>query len=175
MHGNDGVSSVMRKRSRSAYTFELPCSCRSPADTWLRGSSLTSTPFGAPVGWWTSRSRWWSWYDRCKGAEEAESSSGLSSTAARVRAQRVPRGWGGPGLHEPRTGHPAHPAPLLRNPAGNLAKPHPQTQLQRPHRHCSHPRTHHLCQSRHANFHTHTFTCGFFAVFDPKCKRSVVA
>jgi hypothetical protein len=123
VHRNDGVSSVMRKRSRSAYIFELPSSCEGPADTWLRGSSLTSTPFGAPVGWWTSRSRWWSWYDRCKGAEEAESSSGLSSAAARVRAQRVPRGWGGPGLHEPRTGHPAHPVPLSCNPAGTSSSP----------------------------------------------------
>jgi hypothetical protein len=89
------------------------------------------------------------------------------------RAARAARG-GGPGLHEPRTGNPAHRAPLPRITAGTTTNS-PQTQLHRPHRHRSHPRTHHTqCPTSRLHI-THTFTCGFFAVFDPRCKRCVVA
>jgi hypothetical protein len=97
-----------------------------------------------------------------------------SAAPALVRARRGPRGVVARPPRAPRRPSGASCA-ASPHPSRHLDNPHPQTQLQQPRRHCSLPRTHHP-QFPTSRLHiTHTFTCGFFAVFDPKCKRSVVA
>ena len=157
VHGNDGFFSVVGKRSRSAYIFELPCSCRSPAGTWLRGPVSRRHHSARPSDVGQATPRWWSWYDRCKGAEEAESASGLSSTSARGRARRVPRGWGDPASTSPAPAirHIARrlaaiqPAPR-RTPLTDTAPPASQTPLPPPH---SSPSVPDLAPSHHTHFH----------------------
>ena len=107
------------------------------------------------------------------GRVQAESSPG-SGAHLRARAQHAPR-W-----------MVARPPRAPRRPSDTscAASPHPrwpprqahrQTQFLRRHRHCYHLRTHRP-QFPTSRLHiTHTFTCGFFAVFNPKCRRSVVA
>jgi len=96
-----------------------------------------------------------------------------SAAPALVRARRGPRGVARPPRAPRRPS--SHPAWLPHITARQPPTSPPQTELQRPHRHCSHSRIHHP-QFPTSRLHiTHTFTCGFFAVFDAKGKRSVVA
>ena len=171
VHGNEGVSSVVGKRSRSAYIFDVPCSCEVPQilDS-ARPVPLRHHPARPSDGGRAAPDRGRGTTDAAE-PRQAESTSGgipagtRSARAARVEG-RAPTG-AAPAVRLTPHGFPAS--------SRHLDKPHPQTQLQRPHRHCSHPRIHHP-QFLTSHLHiTHTFTCGFFAVFDPKCRRSVVA
>jgi hypothetical protein len=92
-----------------------------------------------------------------------------SGAHLQVRAQHAPRGTGGRASMDAAPAIRPRPSPTSfaasLHPSRPPDKPHPQTQLQQPHRHCSHPRTHHLCQSRHAYFDTDSCTYWVRTIF----------